>query len=63
MLAISVHFDMDVLILCLGASADIKNAYGTTPLQRARERLTKTSDPEAKRCFEKVHATTLHHTH
>ena len=38
----------------IGASADIKNDRGQTPLQSAEEGLTHESDPEGKQRYEKV---------
>ena len=55
---------MDIVyFVCLGASADIKDEDGKTPLQVAEEQLTYQSNAEAKQHYEKVHEDTHTITH
>ena len=52
-----------VYFVCLGARADIKDEDGKTPLEEAKASLAKTSDPEEKQRYEKVHEDTHTTTH
>ena len=63
-LQIHVHCDMDsVYFVCLGASADVKDDDGKTPLQWAEKQLARKSDPKEKQHFEKVHQNAHTFTH
>ena len=63
-LQVHVHCDMDsVYFVCLGARADIKDEDGKTPLEEAEQELAKTSNPEEKQRYEKVHEDTHTITH
>ena len=50
-------------VLCVGASTDIADNDGTTPLQRAQEIFSLDSDPEKKQRYEEVHEHTYTITH
>ena len=63
MFAMHVHSDMDIIILCAGASPDIKDPLGKSPLEKAEKEMHKTSDPEEKQCYEKVNEDTYTITH
>ena len=45
-------------VLCVGASADIKDNNGKTPLKVAKEELADASDREKKQDYKKVHEDT-----
>ena len=59
-----VKWILYTLCAYIGASADIKDYSGRTPLQVAEEGLADESDPEAKQCYQKVYMKThtYHHT-
>ena len=50
-------------VLCVGASADIADKDGETPLQAAQRSWIQSSDPEKKQRYEKVHEDTHTITH
>ena len=63
MITIHGNCEIDtVYLVCLGASADIKNILRKTPLQVAEENSAVASGPEAKQHYEKVYMNTYHHT-
>ena len=45
---------MWITVLCVGASADIKDSDGKTPLQWAKKNLARISNPEVKQQYQKV---------
>ena len=65
MFTVCVHCNMDIVIFHLGASADITNNNGETPLQRAEQDLANESDPQKRQCYEKVpqDTHTIKHVH
>ena len=60
---VHVHSHMDIIILCAGASPDIKDPLGKTPLELAEKEMHKRSDPEDKQRYEKVNEETCTITH
>ena len=58
-----VHSDVDIIILCAGASPDITDPLGKTPLELAEKEMDRKSDPEEKKRYEKVNEDTHTDTH
>ena len=50
-------------VLCVGASADIADNYGRTPLKQAQFQFSTEANPEKKQRYEKVHEYTHTITH
>ena len=55
--------DIRIIILCAGASPDIKDPLGKTPLELAEKERQKRSDPEQKQRYEKVNEDIYTNTH
>ena len=59
-----VKWILYTLCAYIGASADIKDHWGNSPLQKAEKKLADKSGPKAKQRYEKVYMKThtYHHT-